>query len=190
MSLNYEGLFKEWEIAVAKKLINEFQSKWELLKREGFEDLLQECLTHWFFAKDEYDPNQEASEKTFMYQVVKNKLTNIVDKIYADKRRSFYQSVSLDEPLGNDDDASALIETIVDNSSTDTILQAQLKINLSKAFQKLTSKQKELCRLLGEEGLSIKEASDHLKIPRGTLYEEIKRIRAIFRKENLEDYLK
>jgi RNA polymerase sigma-70 factor (ECF subfamily) len=34
--------------------------------------------------------------------------------------------------------------------------------------------------MLGEEGLSIKEAAERLRIPRGTLYEEIKRIRRIF----------
>jgi RNA polymerase sigma-70 factor (ECF subfamily) len=43
--------------------------------------------------------------------------------------------------------------------------------------------------LLGEEGLSIKEAAERLRIPRGTLYEEIKRIRKIFAEHGLEGYL-
>jgi hypothetical protein len=34
--------------------------------------------------------------------------------------------------------------------------------------------------MLGEEGLSVKEAAARLGIPRGTLYEELKRIRQVF----------
>ena len=50
--------------------------------------------------------------------------------------------------------------------------------------------QQRLCQLLGEEGLSIKEAAERLRIPRGTLYEEIKRIRRIFDQQGLGNYLK
>ena len=41
-----------------------------------------------------------------------------------------------------------------------------------------------------EEGLSIKEAAERLRIPRGTLYEDIKRIRRIFDQQGLGNYLK
>lgn len=44
--------------------------------------------------------------------------------------------------------------------------------------------------MLGEEGLSVKEAAERLRIPRGTLYEEIKRIRRVFADLGLGDYLK
>jgi RNA polymerase sigma-70 factor (ECF subfamily) len=54
----------------------------------------------------------------------------------------------------------------------------------------LTPAQQRLCQLLGEEGLSIKEAAERLRIPRGTLYEEIKRIRRIFDQQGLGNYLK
>ena len=50
--------------------------------------------------------------------------------------------------------------------------------------------QQRLCQLLGEEGLSIKEAAERLRIPRSTLYEEIKRIRRIFDQQGLSNYLK
>ena len=89
MGQNYEGLFESWEIAVAKNLVNEFLNKWDLLRREGFEDLMQECLTHWFFVKKEYDTNREASESTFMSRIVRHKLINVVDRVYADKRKAF-----------------------------------------------------------------------------------------------------
>jgi DNA-directed RNA polymerase specialized sigma24 family protein len=44
--------------------------------------------------------------------------------------------------------------------------------------------------MLGEEGLSIKETAELLRIPRGTLYEDIKRIRKLFADRRLDDYLK
>ena len=57
-------------------------------------------------------------------------------------------------------------------------------------MSKLTSRQRRLCVLLGEQGFSIKEAAERLRIPRGTLYEEIKRIRKVFADHGLGDYLK
>jgi RNA polymerase sigma-70 factor (ECF subfamily) len=194
MSQNYRGLFQDWEIAVAKKLVNEFQEKWRCLEREDFDDLLQECLTHWFFAKDDYDPRREASQKTFMGRIIRNKLTDLVRERESDKRKIAHLTVSLDEPLGDDEDSPALIDKIDEQTVSDTapnpFLGIQLKIDLSKALQKLTPKQKELCLLLGEKGLTVKEASEYLKTPRSTIYDELKRIRTIFMKGGLEDYLK
>lgn len=194
MSQNYRGLFQDWEIAVVKKLINGFQEKWSCLKREDFDDLLQECLIHWYFAKDDYDPGREASQKTFMGRIIRNKLTDLVREREADKRKIAHLTISLDEPLEDDEDSPALIDKIDDGSINDAshnhFLEIQLKIDLSKALQKLTPQQKSLCRLLGEKGLTVKEASEYLKTPRSTIYDELKRIRTIFMKEGLEDYLK
>ncbi len=194
MGQHYRGLFQDWEIAVAKKLVNEFQGKWRCLEREDFDDLLQECLIHWFFAKDDYDSTREASQKTFMGRIIRNKLTDLVRERESDKRKIAHLTVSLDEPLGDDEDSPALIDKIDEQTISDTapnpFLEIQLKIDLSKALQKLTPTQKELCFLLGEKGLTVKEASDYLKTPRSTIYDELKRIRTIFMKEGLEDYLK
>lgn len=194
MGQNYRGLFQDWEIAVAKKLVNEFQGKWTCLEREDFDDLLQECLTHWFFAKDDYDPAREASQKTFMGRIIRNKLTDLVRQRESDKRKVAHLTVSLDKPLGENEDSPTLIDKIENGTVTDAspnpFLEIQLKIDLSKALQKLTPQQKELCRLLGEKGLTVKEVSQYLKTPRSTLYDELKRIRTIFMKEGLEDYLK
>ena len=44
--------------------------------------------------------------------------------------------------------------------------------------------------MLGEEGLSVKETAERLRIPRGTLYDEMKRIRQILSAQGLGDYLK
>jgi len=193
MGQSYRGLFQDWEIALAKKVVHEFQGKWRGLAREDFDDLLQESLTHWYFARDDYDPTRAASFKTFMARVIRNKLTDLVRERGSDKRKIAHLTISLDEPLGDDEDSPALIDKIdaqtISDGASNPFLGTHLKIDLSRASEKLTPQQRQLCCLLGEKGLTVKEASEYLKTPRSTLYDELKRIRTIFRKEGLEEYL-
>jgi len=49
-----EALFEDWEIAVAKKLVDQFKRKWRCFAKDDFEDLLQECLSHWYFRRDKF----------------------------------------------------------------------------------------------------------------------------------------
>lgn len=192
MKRNYTGIFQDWEIAVATKLIREFQEKWTCLKREALDDMLQECLIHWFLVKDKYDPTMQASQKTFMARAIRGKLKDLVKERERQKRKGFYHSVSLYEPLGNDKNAPTLIEKIAEseNYSSNLFPQADLKIDLLEAFRKLTDQQKMICRLLGEQGLTPTEASRHLNMKRSTVYDELKRIRKIFLQEGLDEYLK
>jgi len=193
LSCSYRGLFQDWEMAVARKLVNEFQERWTCLGREDFDDLLQECLTHWFFAKDRYNASQGTSEKTFMGKVIRNKLTDLVRERETDKRKIAHLSVSLDEPIGDDMDSLTLLDTLheetIAKTSGDFFSKMSPKIDLYKAMQKLSPQQKQLCQLLGEEGFTITEASEYLKTPRSTVYDELKRIRKIFEKEQLNEYL-
>ena len=188
MDRKYEDVFEDWEVAVAKNLIDDFRQMQPCLRREGFEDLLQECLTRWFFVRNDYDPVREASPQTFMGRVVRNKLTDIIREQRADKRKVNHLTVSLDEPSGDNDDSCALEDTIADKNP-EFCVQVDLKIDLPTVLDKLTLKQKELCHLLGEAGLNIKQVSDHLGTPRSTIYDEIERIRKIFQKEGLQKYL-
>jgi len=189
MNRGYGQLFEDWEIAVAKNLVNEFRQMRPCLQREESEDLIQECLTHWFFVRTGYDSGREASKQTYMGRVLRNKLTDIVREQEADKRKISHLAVSLDGPLGDHDDSDALEDSIADRRPA-PYLQIELKIDLSKVLQKLSGKQQKLCHLLGPSGFSIKEASEYLNTPRTTIYDEIERIRKIFVKEGLEEYLK
>ena len=65
-----------------------------------------------------------------------------------------------------------------------------VRMDLLRAVSRLTPAQQRLCAMLGAEGLSVKEAAEQLRIPRGTLYEEIKRIRKVFADHGLGGYLK
>lgn len=191
MNAKYGRLFEGWEIGVAKKIINQYRKEWGCLEREEFDDLLQECLTHWFFAKDQYEYPKNDPPVTLLSVIIKNKLGDLIRQFKSQKRVIIENTLSLDEPLSDKEGAPTVLDSLpVDEEYTSNIrIHAELKIDISRAFQRLTQKQRELCRLLGEEGLSIKEASEVLKKPRGTVYGEIKRIKAIFQKEKLHEYL-
>lgn len=189
--INYKGLFQNWEVAIAKKLVYDFKEKWRCLDIDGFEDLLQECLTHWLFVKDKYDPSSEASPQTFMGQVVRNKLNDIIKDHDRQCRKGSQNAISLDEPLFDEEDAPTLLDTIAEDHGCSSGLQvrAEIKIYLNRAYQRLTARQKRLCALLGENGMSIEDASKVLKAHKCTLYRDIQTIKEIFRAEKLHEYL-
>jgi len=191
MSPRYEGLFQDWEIGVAKNVIERFRKQWKCLELEGFDDLLQECLSYWHFSKDDYNPSAGANERTFMSRVIEHKLQKIVRDLTRDRRIIFNKSVSLDSPISNDEDSPTYLDQLSEdeNHVSDLHITALLKIDIHRTIEKLTPQQRELCRLLGEEGLSVSEASELLNTPRSTLYDDIKRIKAIFQQENLHEYL-
>lgn len=189
-SLNYYGLFEGWEIAVAKKLIHDYRENWKCLKRDDFDDLLQECLMRWLEVRDTYDQDREASEKTFMARIVRNLLINIVEKATAEKRKAFYESESLDAPLSDEEDAPTLKDQIASKQEDLPQSGTELRLEIARTLQKLSPQQKELCRLIGEEGLSINEACSHFGKHRSNIYRDVIRIKEVFEKEGLKDYLK
>lgn len=186
MSEEYKGLFESWEIAVTKKIISEFLWKYPLLKQEGFDDLVQECLIHWLSKRAVCDLGSKSKPKTYMGRVIKNYLFHIKDKVYSVKRTLTYQCQSLDEYINTDDSSAAARK----KHEPSILANPSLSIDISNALQKLTSDQKAICRLLVEEGLSPLQVSQQLKKHHSHVYREIQRIRQFFEKEGLKDYLR
>jgi len=193
VSTNYQGLFQSWEIAIVKRLVKEFREEWPCLKMEEPNDLYQECFTHWFFKRDQYDDGGRASRQTYMGKVIRNKLTDLVRERESDKRKASYIADSLDEPIGNEEDSSTLIEKVDESGaagvSPDFSMEVGLRIDLSKALKELTPRQMKLWDLL-RKGFTVDEASRCLRTHRSTIYDELKRIGKIFKKEGLKEYLK
>ena len=189
MSLSYKGFFEDWEVALVRKLINEFRSKAKCLRKENVEDLQQDCLIHWIEVQDAYDPTREASKQTFMARVIRNKLNNIIEKILRDKRKTLYECLSLNELVGEDENSSSFTDQITDADQPPFTLKADLKTDLDKTIKKLTPQQQKLCRLL-QEGKSINEISSCLGKHRTSVFRETIRIRELFEKEGLKDYLR
>jgi len=190
-SLNYEGLFQGWEIAVAKTVINRFIKKWKCLEHEGFDDLLQECLAEWHFSKIRYKSDTGANIRTFMAGVVEHKLQYIIERLTTDKRKVAHESFSLNERISDEKDSPTFLDQLSDDQThvSNLHISAYLKIDIKRTIEKLTPQQQELCRLLYEEGLNILEASDAMRVPRSTLYDDIRRIRTIFQQDGLHEYL-
>jgi len=174
-------------------LIRYFQSKSSVLEREGFEDLFQECLMHWIFKRGQYDPTRPsqhdpaktASEKTYMTKVVMNKLNEIRQAQERQKRKALSTSIPLDDLFFDDDEDSCLA---VEDKNFDKTLKSDKKEIVLKALEKLSNRQQEICRSI-MDGCSLNETGRKLNIPRATLYDEVLRIREVFRKEGLNDYL-
>ena len=189
-----EGL-RQWEIAVTKKLVGEFRRRSRSLAREEFDDLMQECLAHWIVVRRKLAPDPDSPPVGYMAQVIRNKLTDLIRERAADKRAGEQDALSLDAAPDGSDEGLTLAELLADNESAqqgeaDAVDRQHARIDIGRALALLTPVQRQLCQMLGEEGLTIKEAAERLRIPRGTLYEEIKRIRRVFADQGLGDYLK
>ena len=63
------------------------------------------------------------------------------------------------------------------------------RIDVNGVLEVLSPVQRQLCSLLGAQGLSITEAAEALGMPRATVYDEIGRIRRVFAARGLHVYL-
>ena len=195
MALKHGEGLQKWEIAVTKKLVSEFRRRSRSLAREEFDDLMQECLAHWIVVRRKLAPDPGAPPVGYMAQVIRNKLTDLIREKAADKRAGEQDALSLDAALDGSEDGATLADLLADDESaqrdeTGAVDRHNARIDIGRAMARLTPVQRQLCQMLGEEGLSIKEAAERLRIPRGTLYEEIKRIRKVFTDQGLGDYLR
>lgn len=189
ISQNFKSLFDRQLMKDARYVVKKLQRRIKSLKEENFEDLFQECLLHWIFAGNKYDSSKGFSIRTFLDRVITRKLYDIACERSAAKRKALLNSLSL-EALLEQEDMSYFKKFLADERSADSILKEDLSEALRKTMGMLSQQQREVCDLLGEQGLSIRQASQRLNIANTTLQHEIKRIREVFRKEGLEDYLK
>jgi len=195
MNLNYKNTFLQWELAVAKKIVYEYQQKYGCLKRIDFNDLLQEVISHWYFNKGKFELNRKASKKTFMAKIVKNKLNDILREELADKRKINSQAFSLNQSIGEDENNPDYIDNVTVNNIptreaiSNPFLSILKKIDIDKTLQKLNPKQQIICELIMSKDLNISDLSKCLNTPRSTVYDEIDRIRKIFEKAGLKKYI-
>jgi RNA polymerase sigma factor (sigma-70 family) len=177
-------------MGVAVNLVNEYRNKWTCLQYEEFDDLLQECLVHWYFVRDKYDPGRGVYNNTFMAKVIRNKLGHIVEKLTTDKRVTNSKTVSLDAPIGDDEDAPTLLDTLDENPLSENLqTQIGLPLDVAKAYAHLTQRQRALCKLILEEGLNTDEAAKALRVSRNTVKNDKNRIKAAFAKAELREYM-
>ncbi|HOX23687.1 MAG TPA: sigma-70 family RNA polymerase sigma factor [Elusimicrobiales bacterium] len=192
-ALRYGKTFENWEVAVAKNVVDGFLRQWECLRPEDFDDLTQEALLHWLQKRNKYRADKKCKPTTFMARVVKNKLRDILKARLAKKRRPktgpelrFSAPVAND---GEDEDSPTLEDAVEDAAAAKQLSDVELKRDMSAATRKLSPRQKLLCKMLAG-GMSMSEASSQLSLPRATLYEERNRIQAILIAQGIGDYAK
>lgn len=172
MGLNYADLFQDWEIALAKGMVSQFQTDHPWLKTFEFDDLLQECLSHWQWQRSRFRPERGASIKTYMRTVLKNKLRNLVRRELSDRRRIQDVTISLDKPL---DEADTSLGDIMPSDIPDI----GRKLDVASVVSGLTPLQREICQLLAED-VPVSQIATVMGKPRRTVRREIDRIRRVF----------
>lgn len=187
-----------WEVATLRKILGEYGRRHPSFDHGEYEDLLQECLAHWIAVRGRLPQGPDIPPPVaYMAQVVRHKLTDIVRERYSDKRAGAPGALSFEEPIAGDQDGRTLGEEIAEGhlAASAGLLDNErerqdLRIDLARVMAHMKPADQELCRLLGEQGLTVTEASEVLRVPRGTVYEQIRRIRERLRRLGLEEYLK
>lgn len=196
MALECGTGLEQWELAVATKIVGEFQRRTRRFAREDFEDLLHDCLTHWIEVRRYPLSSRNVRPVAYMAQVMRNVLTDSARTRMADKRGGSLDIVSLDELVSEGEDHESMSAQWLELLAPDAHVRTAefdcdlARLDLPKVLMRLTPVQRRVCRYLSEDGLSITETAKRFRIPRTTLYEEIKRIRKVFVNHGLADYLK
>ena len=179
------GGLADWEIVLVHLLVDDFLSTRTAFPGLEAVDLMQECLLHWWSQRQRYTDTRGASRKTFMRRVVNAKLIDIERTMKAAKRGGSQRPLSLDAPRGHQPGERTL-DDIVSAGETDTEVMSSLM--REHLLSRLTPGQQRL--VLGlEAGMSMSEMSRRLDVPRGTLYDQLERMRQVFRDESLEEFL-
>jgi RNA polymerase sigma factor (sigma-70 family) len=184
MGPNYFGAFEDWEVAIARKLSSEFLAQHGWIRLYGLDDLVQECLIQWGLARQTYRPEKAVSRQTYMAQVVRHRLQNILAKELAEKRKGDRLATSLDQPVS--EEGMTLKEVIPATMSIEA--DVSLRHDLEQAMARLTAFQKSLCVLL-REGYNITEIAAIVHKSRPTIYDEIARVNKVFADAGLDKYL-
>jgi len=182
--LSYRRLFPGREVACAKALVREWCGEGKRFEPDEFDDLLQQVLTHWWQVRHRYDATREASILSYMRAVVGRKLVDLGRERDAEKRRVLSEALSLDAPVGEDEDS----ETFGDLQEAPAGPDCGLSHDLTTAVNGLTGRQQRICELWSQ-GVSVTAISEALGTSRSTIHDEIQRIRRHFTDRGLADYL-
>ena len=172
----------------------------QLVGRVGFteserEDLQQEMVLDLLRRLPKFDPKR-AGRNTFIARIVEHKVATIIEAQKAGMRDYRLCSCSLNDRL--EDEEGRSIERMETIDQEDYLRRTvklsrpmselrNLSIDLRSAVQALPPELRGLCKRLQTE--SVTEISRDTGIPRGTIYESIKKLRAIFKDAGLKDYL-
>ena len=114
------------------------------------EEVVQEVFTRAWRHADSYDPSR-GSVRTWLYQIARHA---IIDHR---RRAAVRPALSLHEPREEQDPEGLSIE------------RAMLGWQVASAIEKLTPEHRQVIRLAHVQGLSVREISQQLELPEGTV---------------------
>lgn len=179
------GDFEPWELALASRLVEDFITERRPPNYIGFDDLYQECLTRWWSQRERYDEARGASRKTFLRKVVRAKLQDLARGWKAAKRGAGQQPLSLDAPMsGIEPDGPTIGDLLADQRTSDSTVA----LDIQRLTDRLSARQR---WIIGGARLEFTntEISRWLSISPDILYEELRRIREVFRDGGLAPHL-
>lgn len=191
----YKGI-DEYAVRIIK-----FKAR-QLVGRVGFTaydraDLEQEMMLDLLQRLSKYDP-ERAQRNTFIARVVDHKVATIIEARKAGVR-DYRLCCSLDDCFEHSEyEDNFCIERMEIIDQDDYLMRTgkvsrppselrDLSLDVRQAIEKLPPELRELCRRLDTD--TVTEISRDTGIPRGTIYESIKKLRAIFEDAGLRDYL-
>lgn len=127
-----------------------------------------------------------------MRRVLGAKLRDIEEREIAAKRGGWSRASSLEGLVSASLESGqlTLYDTIPHSAPTpdEETIRNSLRAHIDEVVRRLTPRQQEMTRRL-RAGWSMSELSRHLRIPRPTLYDDVGRIRKVFKDEGLDDFL-
>ena len=159
------------------------------------EDIEQELILDLLRRRPKYNPKR-AQRNTFIARVVEHRLATLIEAQKAGIRDYRRCRCSLNECFEDADGRS--VERVDTFDQEDYLLRtggqsrpseelSALAIDVAAVLETLPPELRELCRRLKAE--TVTEISRDTGVPRGTIYESIKKLREIFKDAGLRNYL-
>ena len=181
--------FEAWEIETARAVVRAFVAARGSFASLDFDDLVQECLLHWWQQRSRYAEEHGASRQTYMNRVLTNRLRDLRREEQAEKRRADYKPLSLDAPFGDDGDTLADFFRDAGSDPAAEAEHADLVDRLARIRGRLLPRQRAVFDAWASDIPKARIARG-LDISRDTVHEDIRRIRQVCRDEGLEDFLR
>ena len=172
----------------------------QLVGQAGFtvsdrDDLEQELVLDLLRRLPKFDP-ERAQLNTFIARVVEHRIATLIEARKAGIRDYRRCRCSLNDRF--EDEEGRSVERVDTFDQEDYLLRtgaqsrpadelSALTIDVAAVLERLPPELRELCRRLKAE--SVTEISRDTGVPRGTIYESIKKLREIFEDAGLKDYL-
>ncbi|MBI3819261.1 MAG: RNA polymerase sigma factor [Planctomycetes bacterium] len=152
-------------------------------RREGVEDLAQEVFIRIYSARDRYRP--DAKFRTWIFRIAYNLCVNTT------KTRKIRRATSLESPVSNEGDESALRDVLVEPHSEaplETMEKSETCQRLRDALATLPPQQRAAMTLYQYRGLSLREIADVLSTSEKAVKSLLARARENLR-EKMAPYL-